>query len=77
MKENLRLRKELEEMRFDESKGRYGVVKIQRVLNADGVGCSLKRVQRHTRRQELRSVVVKSTTTTPITEPFLMIKKAS
>lgn len=44
---------------FDESKGRYGAVKIQRALNADGIGCSLKRVQRHMHRQELRSVVVK------------------
>lgn len=44
---------------FDESKGRYGAVKICRSLNDNGIACSLKRVQRHMKRQELRSVVVK------------------
>lgn len=44
---------------FFESKQRYGAVKIHRVLNSRGIPCSLKRVQRHMRRQELRSVVVK------------------
>lgn len=45
--------------KFDESKQRYGAVKIWRALNADGITCSLKRVQRHMQKQELQSVVVK------------------
>lgn len=44
---------------FDESRQRYGSVKICRVLNQNGIPCSLKRVQRHMTRQGLRSVVVK------------------
>ena len=36
---------------FDESKQRYGAVKIWRILNRDGIPCSLKRVQRHMARQ--------------------------
>ena len=44
---------------FDESKGRYGAVKIHRVLNQKGIPCSIKRVQRHMAGQGLRSVVVK------------------
>ncbi len=44
---------------FDESKHRYGAVKICRILNQNGITCSLKRVQRHMQRQGLHSVVVK------------------
>ena len=44
---------------FDESKKRYGAVKICRSLNEEGIPCSLKRVQRHMQAQGLRSVVVK------------------
>lgn len=44
---------------FEESGQRYGAVKICRVLNRDGIPCSLKRVQRHMAKQGLRSVVVK------------------
>lgn len=44
---------------FDESKQRYGAVKICRSLNENGTSCSLKRVQRHMTAQGLRSVVVK------------------
>ena len=44
---------------FDESKGIYGAVKICRSLNDNGMACSLKRVQRHMKAQELRSKVVK------------------
>ena len=44
---------------FDESKGIYGAVKICRSLNDNGIPCSLKRVQRHMKAQELRSKVVK------------------
>ena len=44
---------------FDESKRRYGAVKICRSLNDEGIPCSLKRVQRHMQAQKLRSVVVK------------------
>ena len=64
-------------LKFDESKQRYGAVKIWRALNADGTACSLKRVQRHMQKQELRSVVVKNITITPIREPFRVIKKTS
>lgn len=45
--------------KFDESKQRYGAVKIWRALNSDGITCSLKRVQRHMQKQGLLSVVVK------------------
>ena len=44
---------------YDESKQRYGAVKICRSLNDNGIVCSLKRVQRHMAAQGLRSVVVK------------------
>lgn len=44
---------------FEESKRRYGAVKIFHKLNENGIPCSIKRVQRHMQRQELRSVVVK------------------
>lgn len=44
---------------YDESKQRYGAVKICRSLNDNGISCSLKRVQRHMATQGLRSVVVK------------------
>lgn len=44
---------------YDESKQRYGAVKICRSLNDNGIACSLKRVQRHMAAQGLRSVVVK------------------
>ena len=44
---------------FDESRQRYGEVKICRILNQDGISCSLKRVQRHMAGQGLCSVVVK------------------
>lgn len=44
---------------YDESKQRYGAVKIMRALNTAGITCSLKRVQRHMADQGLRSIVVK------------------
>lgn len=44
---------------FDESKQRYGAVKICRSLNDNGIVCSQKRVQRHMKAGALRSVVVK------------------
>ena len=44
---------------YKESKGIYGAVKICRSLNDNGTPCSLKRVQRHMKVQELRSKVVK------------------
>ena len=43
----------------EDSKKRYGAVKICRVLNDSGTPCSVKRVQRHMAEQGLRSVVVK------------------
>lgn len=44
---------------YDDSKQRYGAVKICRTLNNNGTPCSVKRVQRHMAQQGLRSVVVK------------------
>ncbi len=44
---------------YDDSKQRYGAIKICRVLNGNGIPCSVKRVQRHMSEQGLRSVVVK------------------
>ena len=44
---------------FEDSKRRYGAVKLCRVLNGAGTPCSIKRVQRHMAEQGLRSVVVK------------------
>ena len=44
---------------YKESKGRYGAVKLQKVLNSKDIPCSIKRVQRHMKRLRIRSVVVK------------------
>lgn len=44
---------------YDDSKQRYGAVKICRMLNNSGIPCSIKRVQRHMADQGLSSVVVK------------------
>lgn len=44
---------------YEDSKQRYGAVKICHILNNGGTPCSVKRVQRHMSEQELRSVVVK------------------
>ncbi len=44
---------------YEDSKQRYGAVKICRILNDNGTPCSVKRVQRHMAGQGLRSVVVK------------------
>lgn len=44
---------------YDESKQRYGALKISRILNDSGTPCSIKRVQRHMAAQGLRSIVVK------------------
>ena len=42
-----------------DNKKRYGAIKICRTLNATGTLCSIKRVQRHMKRLEIRSVVVR------------------
>lgn len=44
---------------YEDSRQRYGAVKICHTLNAIGTPCSIKRVQRHMAKQGLRSVVVK------------------
>ena len=44
---------------YEDSKQRYGAVKICRILNDNGTPCSVKRVQRHMAEQGLRSVVVR------------------
>ena len=59
---------------YDDSRQRYGAVKICRTLNDNGTPCSVKRVQRHMAKQGLRSVVVKNITTMQTTEPSQMIK---
>lgn len=42
-----------------DNKKRYGAIKICRTLNDTGTPCSIKRVQRHMKRLEIRSVVVR------------------
>lgn len=44
---------------YDDSKQRYGAIKICRILKGNGTPCSIKRVQRHMAAQGLRSIVVK------------------
>ena len=44
---------------YNDSKQRYGALKICCALNAGGTSCSIKRVQRNMAEQGLRSVVVK------------------
>lgn len=44
---------------YQDSKQRYGVVKICHIVNDNGTPCSVKRVQRHMAEQGLCSVVVK------------------
>ena len=44
---------------YEDSKQRYGAVKICRILNDNGTPCSVKRVQRHMAEQGLCSVVVR------------------
>ena len=46
-------------LKFNESKQRYGAVKLQKILSDTGIPCSIKRVQRHMVRNGLRSIVVK------------------
>ena len=59
---------------YDDSRQRYGAVKICRTLNDNGTPYCVKRVQRHMAKQGLRSVVVKKITTMQTTEPSQMIK---
>ncbi len=47
---------------YDESKGRYGAIKIQRDLEEAGIPCSVKRVQRHMANLGIRSIVVRKYT---------------
>ena len=42
-----------------EFKKRYGAIKIQKELNSRNIPCSVKRVQRHMRCLEIKSIVVK------------------
>ena len=62
---------------YQESKGRYGAIKLHKVLNSNGIPCSVKRVQRHMKRLSIRSVVVKNTIIKRIMDRFLMIKTIS
>ena len=44
---------------YNEYKKRYGAIKIHRELNDRNISCSIKRVQRHRKRLEIKSIVVK------------------
>lgn len=44
---------------YANSKGRYGAPKIRQVLMRAGIACSIKRVQRHMKRLDLCSIIVK------------------
>jgi transposase len=44
---------------YIEFKKRYGAIKIQRELSSRGICCSVKRVQRHMKRLNIKSIVVK------------------
>ncbi len=44
---------------YEDSKGRYGAPKIRQVLLKRGIACSIKRVQRHMKRLNLRSITIK------------------
>ena len=47
---------------YEQSKGRYGAIKIERVLEEAGIPCSVKRVQRHMANLGIRSIVVRKYT---------------
>ncbi|MFW5652381.1 MAG: IS3 family transposase [Acetivibrio ethanolgignens] len=44
---------------YTEFKRRYGAIKIQRELSDRGIACSVKRVQRHMGRLDIKSIVIK------------------
>ena len=44
---------------YNEFKKRYGAIKIHRELNDRNIPCSAKRVQRHMKKLEIKSIVVK------------------
>ena len=44
---------------YNEFKKRYGAIKIHRELNDRNIPCSVKRVQRHMKNLEIKSIVVK------------------
>lgn len=44
---------------YNEFKKRYGAIKIHRELNDRNISCSVKRVQRHMKKLEIKSIVVK------------------
>jgi len=56
--DNQEFRVKLKEV-YDESKQRYGAIKLQKKLVAEGFSCSVKRVQRHMKIMDIRSIVVK------------------
>lgn len=62
---------------YNEFKKRYGAIKIHRELNDRNIPCSVKRVQRHMKKLEIKSIVVKKYNTKRIRVQFLMIKKIS
>lgn len=42
-----------------DNKKRYGAIKLHRILNDNGIPCSVKRIQRHMKRLGIRSVVIR------------------
>ena len=44
---------------YNEFKKRYGAIKIHRELNDRNIPCSVKRVQRHMKRLDIKSIVVR------------------
>ena len=44
---------------YHDNKGRYGAMKLYKVLNNSGTPCSIKRVQRHMKHLNIQSIVVK------------------
>lgn len=44
---------------YNEFKKRYGAIKIHRELNDRNIPCSVKRVQRHMKKLDIKSIVIK------------------
>lgn len=62
---------------YNEFKKRYGAINIHRELNDRNIPCSVKRVQRHMKKLEIKALLLKSINTKRIRVQFLMIKKIS
>ena len=60
---------------YHEFKKRYGAIKIQRELNARNIPCSVKRVQRHMKNLDIKSIVVKKYQYKKIKVQYPMIRR--